>query len=70
MLPGGLREHAYFGRYHARSQAWPHLFPRAPLALCPEVAMYDLIPGDVISGCIAFTGFYEWGLTKLIGRTQ
>jgi len=30
--------------------------------------MYDLIPGDVISGCIAFTGFYEWGLTKLIAR--
>jgi len=30
--------------------------------------MYDLIPGDVISGSVAFTGFYELGLTNHIGR--
>ncbi len=68
MLPGRLREHAYFSRYHARHQEWPELFARAPLALCPGIAMYDLVPGDVISGCIAFTGSYEWGLAKLIAQ--
>jgi FkbM family methyltransferase len=30
--------------------------------------MYDLIPGDVISGCIAFNGFYELELTNQIVR--
>ena len=30
--------------------------------------MYDLIPGDVISGCVAFNGFYELGLTNHMAR--
>jgi FkbM family methyltransferase len=30
--------------------------------------MYDLVPGDVISGSIAFTGFFEWELTKRIAQ--
>jgi FkbM family methyltransferase len=68
ILPGRFREHAYFRRYHTRHAAWRQLFARAPLALCSEIAMYDLIPGDVISGCIAFNGFYEWGLAKLIAQ--
>jgi len=28
--------------------------------------MHDLVPGDVISGNIAFTGFYEWDLSRRI----
>lgn len=30
--------------------------------------MHDLIPGDAISGSIAFNGFYELGLTKKINE--
>jgi FkbM family methyltransferase len=30
--------------------------------------MYDLIPGDVISGEIAFNGFCEWDLTRRIAE--
>lgn len=30
--------------------------------------MYDLIPGDVISGCLAFNGFYEWEFTRQMAR--
>ncbi len=30
--------------------------------------MHDLIPGDEISGSIAFMGFYEWTLTKKIAE--
>jgi FkbM family methyltransferase len=66
LLPKRLREHVYFSRYHSRHAAWRDLFTRAPLALCPDIAMYNLVVGDVISGCIAFNGFYEWGLTNLI----
>jgi FkbM family methyltransferase len=68
ILPGKLRQAAYFKHYHTRHASWRHLFARAPLALCPEIAMYDLIPGDVISGCIAFNGFYELELTNQIVR--
>jgi FkbM family methyltransferase len=68
ILPRTLRQAAYFNRYHTRHAAWRHLFARAPLALCPEITMYDLVPGDVISGCVAFNGFYEWGLTKHMAR--
>jgi FkbM family methyltransferase len=68
ILPRKLRQAAYYNRYHTRHAAWRHLFARAPLALCPEIAMYDLIPGDVISGCVAFNGFYELGLTNHMAR--
>jgi FkbM family methyltransferase len=68
ILPGNLRQAVYFKRYHTRHAAWRHLFARAPLAPCPEITMYDLIPGDVISGCIAFNGFYELELTNQIVR--
>lgn len=68
LLPRRLREAAYFSHYHTRHAVWPSLFAKAPLDLCPEIAMYDLIPGDVISGCIAFTGFYGWSLTKLMAE--
>lgn len=32
------------------------------------MTMHDLIPGDEISGSIAFTGFYEWELTRQIAQ--
>lgn len=33
---------------------------------CPQVSMFNLIPGDIISGNIAFNGFYELGLSREI----
>ena len=36
--------------------------------LAPPLAMHQLLPGDVISGNIAFTGFYELGLSHRIGK--
>ena len=66
LLPDRLKPSLYYRHYHARTAAWRHLFPVAPLALCPQISMYDLIPGDVISGNIAFTGFYELDLSRRI----
>jgi FkbM family methyltransferase len=68
ILPRRLKESVYYAHYHTRHREWGQLFKRAPLALCPRITMYDLVPGDVISGCIAFNGFYEWSLTKRIAQ--
>lgn len=65
-LPRFLKQSLYYRRYHHRHDAWPDLFKVAPLDMCGQVSMYDLIPGDVISGNIAFTGFYEWDLSRRI----
>lgn len=68
LLPNRLKESLYYRHFQGRHDTWRHLFERAPLALCPHVVMYDLVPGDVISGNIAFNGFYEWGLTRRIAQ--
>jgi FkbM family methyltransferase len=44
------------------------IFKRAPLLLCPTIAMYNLIPGDIISEAIALNGFYDWTHTKIMAR--
>ncbi len=66
ILPNRLKQWLYFRYFHTRHSEWPELFAAAPLALCPRVSMFDLMPGDVISGMIAFNGFYEWELTQRI----
>ena len=66
ILPNRLKQSLYYRYYHPRHDAWRHLFAAAPLALCPQVSMFDLIPGDVISGNVAFHGFYEWELSRRI----
>lgn len=66
MLPNGVKEMLYYRYFHARHERWRHLFEAAPLATCPEVKMHRLVPGDVISGNIAFHGFYEWQLTRRV----
>lgn len=66
ILPHRLRQTLYYRYYHRRHEAWRHLFAIAPLAQCPRVSMYDLVPGDVISGNVAFNGFYEWELSQQI----
>jgi FkbM family methyltransferase len=66
IVPNRLKERLYYRHYHTRHSKWPQLFESARLALCPTVSMYNLVPGDVISGNIAFNGFYEWGLSQRI----
>lgn len=66
IVPNRFKPLFYYNYYYARHGAWLDLFKAAPLALCPNILMYGLIPGDAISGCIAFNGFYEWGLTRRI----
>lgn len=68
VLPPRLRQAAYYHLYHDKHAAWSRLFERAPLAFGLSVSMYDLVPGDAISGCIAFTGSYELGLTQRIAH--
>jgi FkbM family methyltransferase len=65
-LPNRCKQWLYYRYYHTRHFNFRHLFEKAPLALSPNVAMYDLVPGDVISGNIAFTGFYELALSQRI----
>lgn len=66
LLPARLKERAYYQRFHSRHAEWPDLFSTASLSFCPEIRMFDLLPGDVISGNIAFHGFYELDLSKRI----
>lgn len=67
-LPARLRLWVYYRHYRQRHDEWRDLFSMATLSDCPSVTMYDLVPGDEISGSIAFTGFYEWALTKQLAQ--
>lgn len=67
-LPPRLRERIYYGWFHGHYAPWRRFYEAAPLALSPDVSMYDLVPGDAISGSIAFTGFYELELTEKFVR--
>lgn len=51
--------------YSSRFSEFAGLFKQARLGCSPELKM-NLIPGDHISGFIAFTGYYEHVLTKRI----
>ena len=62
LFPNLIKEKLYYRYFHTRHSKWLHLFETAPLALCPNVSMYELLPNDVISGNIAFNGFYELAL--------
>lgn len=68
LLPPRWRQTAYYRYFHARAARYAALYACAPLADAPHVAMLDLIPGDVISGNIAFTGRYELALTARLKR--
>lgn len=64
--PPPLSQSIYYRFYHDSHSNYPDLFSTAKLRLCPRVSMHDLVPGDIISGNIAFNGFYEWKLSKMI----
>jgi FkbM family methyltransferase len=65
-LPERGRNSLYSRYYAPRASRWPHLFARAGLRHAPGLAMVDLLPGDIISGHIAFTGEYEPDLSRRI----
>jgi FkbM family methyltransferase len=66
LLPNRFKQSLYYRYYHARHADWPGLFENASLTFAPNVAMHGLLPGDVISGNIAFNGFYELALSQRI----
>ncbi len=63
---GRARESLYYSVYHTQHRDWLDLFKQAPLTLAPGLSMCDLLPNDVISGSIAFTGAYELALSKRV----
>jgi FkbM family methyltransferase len=68
LFPNLIKEKLYYRYFHTRHSKWLRLFETAPLALCPNVSMYELLPNDVISGNIAFNGFYELALSRRIAQ--
>ena len=66
LLPENLKQSFYFRFLNKREihESNHKLFSKAPLRFGHEVQMFDLVPGDIISGNIAFNGFYELELTK------
>lgn len=65
LLPDRLRVSAWARLYRGRNPRWNPLYLCAPLRYAPGVTM-ELIPGDVISDCIACTGVYEPTLTRRV----
>src|ERR1700712_2741202 len=63
MLPDRLRVALWARLYRSSQSRWLPLYKSARLRHAPLVKM-DLVPGDVISDCIAFTGVYEPVLTR------
>lgn len=68
LLPPLLRQKVTSRVYLGQFNKWRPLYDAAHLALSPNVSMYNLIPGDIISGNIAFNGFYELELSREIAR--
>ena len=65
-LPDSLKEKAFYRLYNHRQQDFSPLFTEASLSFSNNARLFDLLPGDVISGMIALTGFYELSLTRRI----
>ena len=68
LLPPPLRQSVAFRFYADRHDNWRPLYTSAQLEYCRRVSMYDLVPGDVVSRSIAFSGFYELSLSREIVR--
>jgi FkbM family methyltransferase len=62
-LPDRLQASLFARHYRGRHGAWNGLYDAAPLTLAPGIGM-RLVPGDIISDYIAFTGVYELDLSR------
>lgn len=65
--PLAWRVPLYYRLYRSRAFRDPRLYEAAPLASAPGVRM-RLQPGDEMHDSIAFTGLYEFPLTRLLQR--
>ena len=66
LCPARWREGLFYRVFQHRAAQHAMLYQCAPLTYSRGACMWDLVPGDVISGCVAFTGLYEWHLTRKI----
>jgi FkbM family methyltransferase len=67
LLPPALRMPFYYRFWRGGAAERAGLFREAALHFAPGVRM-DLVPGDELHGCIAFTGIYEPELSRRIAR--
>lgn len=67
-LPPKLAERFFYRFFNLKQKKYVSLFQSSQLRLAPEYRMTGLVAGDVISGQIAFNGFYEYELSKAILR--
>lgn len=65
--PHRVRTWLYYKLYHLRSEAYAELFNDAELVFAPQTLM-SLHRGDAISNQIAFTGFYELAMSRLVAN--
>jgi FkbM family methyltransferase len=65
--PERVRTTIWSRLYRNQSDKWLPLYQAASLQYSPLVAM-ELVPGDIISDQIAFTGIYELGLTRRVAK--
>lgn len=68
ILPNSFRERLFYRYFHKRYSRYRNLYKESALAYAPQYIMHDLVPGDIISGQIAFNGFYEYSLSKEIAK--
>src|SRR4051794_19965608 len=66
-LPLRLRIAAWARLYRPAGPRWTALYENATLAFASHVAM-EVVPGDVISDCIAFTGVWELKLSRRLHK--
>lgn len=65
ILPDRAAMSAWARLYRGKHARWAPLYRDAELRYAPGVRM-ALVPGDVISDCIAFTGVYEPQVTRRV----
>lgn len=68
LLPLAIQQSVFARFYRHRREHWPNLYQHAPLRFGPPFSMHNLVPGDVISDYIAFTGVYESALSSHVAR--
>ncbi|MFL5331175.1 MAG: FkbM family methyltransferase [Gemmataceae bacterium] len=65
LTPKKFRAALWMRLYRSSAASRPELYRNAKLAYAPQVSM-DLVPGDVVSGCIAYTGLWERRITERV----
>ncbi|MDB6110405.1 MAG: hypothetical protein JWR69_2155 [Pedosphaera sp.] len=66
ICPPRWRESLFYRLYLDRFGEFTPLYRGAALEFALNIYMWNLVPGDIISGCIALGGIYEWYLSRRI----